>query len=72
MLRAAPSPPSPAALAAAAAALRDVGATSEDALTPLGRILAKLPADVRVAKMLVLAALLFETSAQSNNVAVNR
>jgi HrpA-like RNA helicase len=58
MLRGAPSPPPPAALAAAAAALRDVGATSDDALTPLGRILAKLPADVRVAKMLVLAALL--------------
>ncbi|RKP07362.1 P-loop containing nucleoside triphosphate hydrolase protein, partial [Thamnocephalis sphaerospora] len=49
-------PPKPAAVETAIRLLKEVGAfNEEEALTPLGEHLAKLPIDVRLAKMLVYA-----------------
>ena len=55
----APEPPSDEAIAAAKATLTEVGAFDDKGrLTPLGRHLAALPVDARVAKMLLFGAIL--------------
>lgn len=49
-----PQPPPPAAAAAATATLLELGAVTDDgSVTPLGRVLAKVPADPRLARALL-------------------
>lgn len=62
------TPPQPSAVAAAVAALGDLGALgSEEALTPLGRHLARLPCDARLGKALLYGAMLRCASLSSVN-----